>query len=113
MLVGACVGWIGFRCSFSALVRGLGGWVDDRAVVDCLCACGLLEFSGFVVSQRSMDRCRPVPAWTGSDFGVYSPIRSTGTGGCVVGGLMVGAGLAGRSLEFCGFAVWQVVMDVC
>ena len=74
---------------------------------------GLLEFSGFVVSQRSMDRCRPVPAWTGSDFGVCSPIRSTGTGGCVVGGLMVGAGLAGRSLEFCGFAVWQVVMDVC
>ena len=91
-------------------------WVlrtDGLTVVDCLCACGLLEFSGFVVSQRSMDRCRPVPAWTGSDFGVCSPIRSTGTGGCVVGGLMVGAGLAGRSLEFCGFAVWQVVMDVC
>lgn len=68
VLVGACVGWIGFRCSFSALVRGLGGWVDDRAVVDCLCACGLLEFSGFVVSQRLMVGCRPVLERTGFDF---------------------------------------------
>lgn len=50
-----------------------------------------------------------------TDFDVAMLFRvwSAGSGGCVVGGLMVGAGLAGRSLEFCGFAVWQVVMDAC
>lgn len=48
-----------------------------------------------------------------TDFDVAMLFRvwSAGSGGCVVGGLMVGAGLAGRSLEFCGFAVWRVVMD--
>ena len=51
---------------------------------------GLLEFSGFVVSQRLMVGCLPVSVWTGSDFGVCSPIRSTGSGGCVVGGLIAG-----------------------
>ena len=49
--------------------------------------------------------CLPVSVWTGSDFGVCSPIRSTGSGGCVVGGLMVGAGPAGGLLEFRGFGV--------
>ena len=32
---------------------------------------------------------------------------------CVADVPVVGAGLAGRSLEFCGFAVWRVVMDAC
>ena len=46
-------------------------WVlrtDGLTVVDCLCACGLLEFSGFVVSQRLMVGCRPVLERTGFDF---------------------------------------------
>ena len=111
MLVGACVGWIGFRCSFSALVRGLGGWVDDRAVVDCLCACGLLEFSGFVVSQRSMDRCRPVPAWTGSDVVVRFPVWSAGSDGCVAGVPVAGLCGVGGSLMCCGLRCGRGCMD--
>lgn len=46
-------------------------WVprtDGLTVVDCLCVCGLLEFSGFVVSQRLMVGCRPVLERTGFDF---------------------------------------------
>ena len=46
-------------------------WVlrtDGLTVVDCLCACGLLEFSGFVVSQRLMVGCRPVLERAGFDF---------------------------------------------
>lgn len=70
------------------------------AVVDCLCACKLLEFSSFVASQRLMVGCLPVSVWTGSDFGVCSPIRSTGSGGCVLGGLVVGAGSASGLLGF-------------
>ncbi len=91
-------------------------WVlraDGLAVVDCLCACGLLEFSGFVVSQRLMVGCLPVSVWTGSDFGVCSPIRSTGSGGCVVGGLMVGAGPAGGLLEFSGFWCGGWLVSAC
>ena len=91
-------------------------WVlraDGLAVVDCLCACGLLEFSGFVVSQRLMVGCLPVSVWTGSDFGVCSPIRSTGSGGCVVDGLMVAAGPTGRLLEFCGFWCDEWLVSAC
>ena len=54
-------------------------WVlraDGLAVVDCLCACGLLEFSGFVVLPWLVVGCRSVLVWTGSDFVVWFPIQS-------------------------------------
>ena len=57
--------------------------------------------------------CLPVSVWTGSDFGVCSPIRSTGSGGCVVGGLMVGAGPAGGLLEFSGFWCGGWLVSAC
>ena len=74
---------------------------------------GLLEFSGFMVSRRLMVGRLPVSVWTGSDFGVCSPIRSTGSGGCVVGGLMVGAGPAGGLLEFSGFWCGGWLVSAC
>jgi hypothetical protein len=54
-------------------------WVlraDGLAVVDCLCACGLLEFSGFVVLPWLVVGCRPMLARTGFDFVVWFPIQS-------------------------------------
>lgn len=50
-----------------------------------------------------------------TDFDVAMLFRvwSAGSGGCVVGGLMVGAGLAGGLLGSRDFSVWRVVVDAC
>ena len=56
----------GVRFPVWPLIRVLRA--DGLAVVDCLCVCGSLEFSGFLVSQRLMVGCRPVLARTGFDF---------------------------------------------
>ena len=48
---------------------------------------------------------------TDFDVAVLFRVWSADSVRCVADVPVVGAGLAGRSLEFCGFAVWQVVMD--
>ena len=54
-----------------------------------------------------------VPVWTGSDFVVRFPIRSMGSGGTVLGGLVSGSCGDGGLLGFCGFVVMLWLVAGC
>ena len=89
--------WTGsdFVVRFPIRSMGSGGTVPGDLVSGSCGDGGLLGFCGFVVMLWLVAGCGPAQARTGLVFGFRSPIRSMGSGGCGLGGLVSGSRVAG------------------